>query len=121
MIWAITAEIYPAKHRSKGMALSTAANWCWNFLIGFFTPFITSAIDFAYGYVFAGCMFVGAFIVYFFLVESNNRTLEEIDWLYTNKVAPWKSAKTKVPWQWEAENEGEPAPKQDESAHHENA
>lgn len=104
------------------MALSTAANWCWNFLIGFFTPFITSAIDFAYGYVFAGCMFFGMFVVYFFLIESNNRTLEEVDWMYTNKILPWKSSSFQVPWQWaSAEDPADQSRKNQESVHNENA
>ena len=62
MIWAIAAELFPARYRAKGMALATASNWLWNFLIGFFTPFITKEIDFAYGYVFAGCLFFGIFV-----------------------------------------------------------
>ncbi|KAI9925872.1 hypothetical protein ASPWEDRAFT_42539 [Aspergillus wentii DTO 134E9] len=97
LVWAICAELFPSKYRAKGMALSTASNWLWNFLIGFFTPFITNEIDFAYGYVFAGCMFVGAFIVYFFVIEGQGRTLEELDWMYVHKVAPWKSSKFEIP------------------------
>ncbi|PLN85660.1 putative MFS monosaccharide transporter [Aspergillus taichungensis] len=97
MIWAIAAELFPSKYRAKGMALATASNWLWNFLIGFFTPFITNEIDFAYGYVFAGCLFVAIFVVYFFVIEGRGRTLEELDWMYVNKVAPWKSAKFEMP------------------------
>lgn len=82
MIWTIQAEIFPSRYRAKGMALSTASNWIWNFNIGFFTPFITKAIDFRYGYVFAGCNFVAALIVYFFVIEGQGRTLEEIDTMY---------------------------------------
>lgn len=52
------------------MALSTASNWFWNFLIAFFTPFIDGAIDFRYGYVFAACNLVGALIIYFFVIEG---------------------------------------------------
>ncbi|GKZ26399.1 hypothetical protein AbraIFM66951_003161 [Aspergillus brasiliensis] len=119
MVWTITAELYPSKYRAQGMALAVAANWAWNFLIGFFTPFITSAIDFAYGYVFAGCMFVGAFVVYFFVMEGKGRTLEELDWLYVNKVKPWKSSNFKIPalhsFQYEEER------KQSRSYHAENA
>lgn len=53
-----------------------------NFLISFFTPYITSAIDYRYGYIFAACCFMGAVVVYFFVCESQNRTLEEIDTMY---------------------------------------
>lgn len=97
MIWAIAAELFPSKYRAKGMALATASNWLWNFLIGFFTPFITGDIDFAYGYVFAGCLFVGIFVVYFCVIEGRGRTLEELDWMYVNYVPPWKSADYELP------------------------
>lgn len=66
-------------------------------MIAFFTPFITGAIDFKYGYVFAACNFLGGLIVYFFLVEGQGRTLEEIDTMYIERVAPRKSAKWIAP------------------------
>lgn len=79
------------------MALSTASNWLWNFLLAFFTPFITGAIDFRYGYVFAGTNILGGLIVYFFVIEGQGRTLEEIDTMYLMGVKPWESAKWVVP------------------------
>lgn len=36
MIWTICGELYPSRYRAKGMALSTASNWLWNFLLGEF-------------------------------------------------------------------------------------
>ncbi|KKK19645.1 putative MFS monosaccharide transporter [Aspergillus ochraceoroseus] len=96
-IWTLVAELYPSKYRAKGMALATASNWLWNFLIGFFTPFITGDIDFAYGYVFAGCLVVGGLVVYFFVIEGQGRTLEQLDWMYVNNVAPWKSSDFEIP------------------------
>ena len=97
MIWTVQAEIFPSRYRASAMALSTASNWTWNFLIAFFTPFITSAIDFRYGYVFAGCNFAAAVIVYFFLIEGQGKTLEEIDTMYVQRVAPWRSSKWDPP------------------------
>lgn len=85
------------KYRARGMALATASNWLWNFLIGFFTPFIRSAIDFRYGYVFAGCLFLAVLVVYFCVIETKGRTLEEIDFMYSNKVLAWKSSKYELP------------------------
>ncbi|KAL4811559.1 hypothetical protein BDV18DRAFT_156145 [Aspergillus unguis] len=93
MIWAIVAELYPSRYRAKAMAMATASNWLWNFLISFFTPFITSDIDFAYGYVFAGCLFAAVLIVYFFVLEGKGKTLEEMDMMYVMRVPPWKSSK----------------------------
>lgn len=111
IIWAVVGEIYPSRYRAKCMALATASNWTWNFLISFckfytyfqppmnclltnscpVTPYITSAIDYRYGYVFAACCFTGAVVVYFFVCESHGRTLEEIDTMYILHVTPWKS------------------------------
>lgn len=88
MIWTIQSEIFPSRYRAKGMALSTASNWIWNFMIAFFTPFITKAIDFRYGYVFAGCNLLAALIVYFFVIEGQGRTLEEIDSAYLDVSNP---------------------------------
>lgn len=97
MVWTLIAEIYPSKYRARGMALATASNWTWNFLIAFFTPFITSDIDFALGYVFAGCNLVGGLLVYFFVIEGQGRTLEEIDTMYLERVNPRTSAKWTPP------------------------
>ncbi|CAN9438783.1 unnamed protein product [Alternaria alternata] len=91
IVWAVVGEIYPSRYRAKAMALATASNWTWNFLISFFTPYITAAIDYQYGYVFAACCFLGAIVVYFFVCESHGRTLEEIDTMYILHVTPWKS------------------------------
>ncbi|KAJ4376036.1 hexose transporter hxt5 [Neocucurbitaria cava] len=97
MIWTICGELYPSRYRAKAMALSTASNWLWNFLLAFFTPFITGAIDFRYGYVFAGTNILGGLIVYFFVIEGQGRTLEEIDTMYLMGVKPWESSKWVVP------------------------
>jgi MFS transporter, SP family, sugar:H+ symporter len=97
MIWTIAGELYPSRYRAKGMALSTASNWFWNFLLAFFTPFITGDIDFRYGYVFAACNLLGGLVVYFFVIEGQGRTLEEIDTMYIQKVIPWQSSKWIAP------------------------
>ena len=91
MVWTVTGELYPSRYRAQCMALSTASNWIWNFLIAFFTPFITSAIDLPYGYVFASCCAAGSFTVFFFLLEAQGKTLEEVDSMYILGVKPWKS------------------------------
>lgn len=97
MVWTIVAELFPSQYRARGMSLATASNWLWNFLLAFFTPFIVSAIDFRFGYVFAGCLFLAAGLVYFTVIEGQGRTLEEIDTMYLMKVKPWKSSKFEFP------------------------
>lgn len=91
-VYTIVSESYPLRIRSKAMATATAANWMWGFLISFFTPFITSAIHFNYGFVFAGCLFFSFFYVYFFVSETKGLSLEEVDELYAQNILPWKSS-----------------------------
>lgn len=95
LVWAVVGEIYPTRYRAKAMGLATASNWTWNFLLAFFTPFITAKIDYRYGYVFATMCFVGAVFVYFMVCESQGRTLEEIDTMYLYRVKAWQSSKWK--------------------------
>jgi MFS transporter, SP family, sugar:H+ symporter len=96
MVWTIVTELYPSEFRARAMSLATASNWLWNFLLAFFTPFIVSAIDFQFGYVFAGCLLLAAGLVYFAVIEGQGRTLEEIDTMYVMKIEPWKSSKFKL-------------------------
>mmetsp|Transcript_4184 Transcript_4184/g.4102 ORF Transcript_4184/g.4102 Transcript_4184/m.4102 type:complete len:555 (-) Transcript_4184:8565-10229(-) len=91
-VYCIISETYPLRIRSKAMSVATAANWIWGFLISFFTPFITSAIHFYYGFVFTGCLLFSFFYVYFFVAETKGLTLEEVDELYAQGIAPWKSS-----------------------------
>ncbi|KAK6200756.1 P-type ATPase [Pestalotiopsis sp. IQ-011] len=100
IVWAAVAEMYPPRYRAPCMALATASNWLWNFMISFFTRFITDAIDYWYGLVFAGCCAALVLIVFFFMIETKDRSLEEIDTMYLLHVNPITSASwdgSKVP------------------------
>ncbi|ODV76449.1 sugar porter family MFS transporter [Cyberlindnera jadinii NRRL Y-1542] len=88
----VVSEIYPIRIKSKAMGIATASNWLWGFLIAFFTPFITSAINFYYGYVFLGCLVFAFFFVYFTIPTTTGLTLEEVDEMYATGVKAWKSA-----------------------------
>ncbi|KAJ4289652.1 hexose transporter hxt5 [Kalmusia sp. IMI 367209] len=98
LVWAIVGELYPARYRAICMALATASNWLFNFLISFFSTMITNNIDYFYGLVFGCCCAVLAIIVYFFMIETKGRSLEEIDTMYILHVNPITSAK------WSAES-----------------
>ena len=91
MIWTIVGELYLSRYRAKAMALSTASNWFWNFMLAFFRPFIIGDIDFRYGYVFAACNAVAGFVIFFTVIKGKGRTLEEIDEMYILKFKLWKS------------------------------
>ena len=92
LAYVICAESYPLRVKNKCMAIASASNWIWGFLISFFTPFITSAIHFSYGYVFMGYMIFGFFYVIFAVPETKGLTLEEVNEMWLDGVLPWKSA-----------------------------
>ena len=96
MVWGATAELYPPRYRASCMSFAIASNWTWVFMIAFFTPFITSVIDYRYGYVFAGCCAAAAVTVYCFLLEPKARTMEELDTMYVMHVKPWASSTWKA-------------------------
>lgn len=82
-----------SQHRAHIFS-TQASNWTFNFLLAFFTSFITADIGFSYGFVFAGCNLAGAIIVFFFLYESSNLSLENVDRMYNDpNCKPWNSKK----------------------------
>ncbi|QPG75217.1 hypothetical protein FOA43_002567 [Brettanomyces nanus] len=83
-IYVILGESYPIRVRSQAIAIATAANWIWGFLIAFFTPMITNVIHFAYGFVFAGLEAFAIVYVYTCVPETKGIPLEDVDEMYAN-------------------------------------
>ncbi|KAK7926622.1 monosaccharide transporter [Apiospora marii] len=82
--WGEAAIVCPAQCRATSASFATAVYWMWSFLIAFFTPAITARISYAYGYVFGGCCLLMALMVHVCLVESQGRTMEEVDAMYSS-------------------------------------
>lgn len=94
VVWVITGEIFPLNIRAKGMSLSVASNWLWNFGIGYATPYLvdptTTGINgvktanlgvkvfFIWGSTCLGCFI----FTYLFIPETKGLSLEQIDILY---------------------------------------
>ncbi|KAI9806713.1 MAG: hypothetical protein M1825_006170 [Sarcosagium campestre] len=95
MTWLYPAEIVPLRIRAPANALSTSANWAFNFMVVMITPVAFSSIKYKTYIIFA---VINAFIfpvVWFFYPETAYRSLEEMDaifrkstgWLNVVKVA----------------------------------
>ncbi|KAF2034572.1 monosaccharide transporter-like protein [Setomelanomma holmii] len=87
-IWVVIGETFPLRTRAKQASLATAFNWLGNFLIGFLTPYANDGIGYGFGFVFFGCNFVAAAIVFFFLFETKSLSLESIDAASSRKWVP---------------------------------
>ncbi|KAH9846809.1 general substrate transporter [Lenzites betulinus] len=72
-------EILPLTVRAKGVSLSTATNWAFNFLVGEMTPILQESIEWRlypmHGF-FCVCSFI---LVYFLYPETKGVPLEEMD------------------------------------------
>jgi sugar porter (SP) family MFS transporter len=82
MTWLYPAEIVPLQIRAPANALSTSANWAFNFMVVMITPVSFNSIGYKTYVIFA---VINAFIfpvVYFFYPETAYRSLEEMDAIF---------------------------------------
>lgn len=80
--WAMPAEIFPSSLRAKGVALSTCSNWLNNFIIGLITPPLVVNTNWgAYTFFAVFCCLSFAW-TYFFVPETNGRSLEQMDHVF---------------------------------------
>jgi SP family sugar:H+ symporter-like MFS transporter len=78
-------------------------------MIGFLTPYADNGIGFAFGFVFFGCNFVAAAIVYFFLFETKGLSLENVDIMYSDNNLSARTSKKWVPAGYLSRNERDDA------------
>ncbi|KAJ4242825.1 Plasma membrane low glucose sensor [Fusarium falciforme] len=105
--WVVNGEIFPLTARAKGISMSVATNWLFNWAIAFSTPYL---VNYGKGYanlqskiffVWFGACFLCIFFVYFFVYETKGLSLEEVDLLYdevsvASKSVHWKPSATMV-------------------------
>jgi SP family sugar:H+ symporter-like MFS transporter len=90
--WVYLGESFPLRVRPKSIALGSATNWIWNFLLSFFAPRIAAKIGPLILLIFFGMLMFGYVYVYLFIPETKGLTLEEVDEMYRSGVKPWNSA-----------------------------
>ncbi|CAE6429736.1 unnamed protein product [Rhizoctonia solani] len=90
--WVYLGESFPLRVRSKAIALGSATNWIWNFLLSFFAPRIAKDIGPLILLIFFGMLTFGFVYVWFCIPETRGLSLEEVDEMYRTGVKPWHSA-----------------------------
>ncbi|KAF2655661.1 general substrate transporter [Lophiostoma macrostomum CBS 122681] len=94
--WVVIGEIFPLPIRAKGVALATASNWFWNFVIGYITPYMVdedkgnlrTKVFWVWGATCTACIFFS----YFMVSETKGLSLEQVD-LMLEETRPSNSAK----------------------------
>jgi hypothetical protein len=71
-------ESFPLRVRPKSIALGSATNWFWNFLLGFFAPRIANDIGPLILLIFFGMLVFGYGYVYLCIPETKGLSLEEV-------------------------------------------
>lgn len=77
--WVLTQEIFPNSMRSRGVSIVASTNWMFNFIIGLTTRDMLASMR--YGtYIFFACFCIGGgLFIWFFVLETKDKTLEELD------------------------------------------
>ncbi|KAK0347951.1 hypothetical protein LTR91_005831 [Friedmanniomyces endolithicus] len=99
MAWLYQVEIIPLRIRGPANALSTAANWLFNFVVVLIAPVAFHNIGWKTYIIFAVTNFAAVPVIYFLFPETGYRSLEEVDvifhaaslgpnpWLNVRKIA----------------------------------
>jgi hypothetical protein len=88
--WIYAAEVWSLETRATGMGISALGNWLFNFALGLYIPPGFVNIRWAMFIIF-GCMcFLGAAQFFFTYPETCDKSLEEIEFLFSKEgPRPW--------------------------------
>ncbi|KAE8308532.1 Sugar and other transporter [Aspergillus parasiticus SU-1] len=84
--WTLVSEIFPLSIRAKGASIGAFSNWINNFAIAFFVPPMLEAWAWGTYIFFAVFLGVGMVWVWFFLPETKNASLEEMDRVFKSNT-----------------------------------
>ncbi|KAH9867505.1 hypothetical protein IAQ61_008099 [Plenodomus lingam] len=93
MTWLYPAEITPLSIRAPANAISTTANWAFNFMVVMITPPAFANIGYKTYIIFAVINAAMVPSVYFFFPETAYRSLEEMDEIFHRTTNPFNVVK----------------------------
>ncbi|KAI7287072.1 MFS transporter [Hortaea werneckii] len=111
-----SAEVFPLSHREVGMSWAVATNNFWAAILSMSLPRMLAAFTptGTFGF-YAGLNVLAFFMILFFLPETKQRTLEELDYVFgvsTRKHAAFE-LNEQIPWwfgKWILRRKGQPEP-----------
>jgi len=80
--WLYPPEIMPLNVRAKGVSISTATNWAFNYIVGELTPILQEAIEWRLYCMHGFFCIISFFLVYFYYPETKGVPLEEMDAIF---------------------------------------
>ncbi|KAI8050183.1 sugar transporter [Syncephalis plumigaleata] len=92
--WVIPSEIYPLRIRAKAVAITTAANWLFNILIGLLSPVLMEAIGWKFYLILVAFLIIMCTFVFFCVPETKNKSSRRSTW-YSDKLACHRHSRLK--------------------------
>jgi MFS family permease len=89
--WIYPPELFPLRVRGKAVALTTSANWIFNFALSYFVPPAFVNIKWKTYIIFGVFLTAMTIHVFFCFPETAGKTLEEVEEIFTSKVKPWNT------------------------------
>ncbi len=80
--WIIASEIFPLRIRSVCISICAATHWIMNLMIARASPYMLQNIGCGTYFLFAASTTIAVPWVYFFVPETRNLSLEEVDHLF---------------------------------------
>ncbi|QRW13631.1 Sugar (and other) transporter [Ceratobasidium sp. AG-Ba] len=80
--WVYCSEIFPIRIRMLCVALTTADQWLWSFIVSRTTPYMITSLGYGTYFFFASLMIVFGAWAYFFIPETKGKTLEDMDEIF---------------------------------------
>lgn len=96
-----SAEVFPLSHREVGMAWAVATNNFWASVLSLTFPYMLRSFTPAGAFGFyAGLNAVTFFLIFFFLPETKQRSLEELDYVFgvSTRAFAWHKLTEVTPW-----------------------
>ncbi|WRT68121.1 uncharacterized protein IL334_005096 [Kwoniella shivajii] len=94
LIWIVTAEAAPTRNREKVLGLATFCGFGVQLIITFVAPYLQDPgfgnLGSKIGFIWGAFSLINIAFVFFFVPETKGHSLEQLDYLYENRVATRK-------------------------------
>ncbi|KIX00602.1 uncharacterized protein Z518_09667 [Rhinocladiella mackenziei CBS 650.93] len=97
--WVYCSEIFPLDIRMLCVAITTADQWLWSFVISRTTPYMITSLGYGTYMFFGSLMILMGIWAFFFIPETKGLTLEDMDRLFMKSMhqAVWSQLRRKGP------------------------
>ncbi|KAI8323521.1 general substrate transporter [Martensiomyces pterosporus] len=94
--WLIPSEIFPTHLRAKANSVTTGTNWISNFVVTLTSPLLLQVAGWKLFVALSVIMGMNFVVIYLFLPETKNLTLEEMDVVFLSSVWAFRPHKKKT-------------------------